>query len=311
MNRIDRLSAILIMLQSFSSVKPTQITQRFGIGMRTVYRDIRSLEEAGIPITGDSRSGYSLVEGYKLPPLMFTQKEAFAFLATEKIVDKFMDAGLQEGYKSGMDKIKAVMTCSEQETMEHIDKNIGNLDFHSPALYSSQDRLQLILDCILKKRKLIVEYHSHSKNEETHRTVDPVGVFFSMANWYLIAFCNTRNDYRTFKVSRIVTLRQSDIPIDRGHPPLAQFLKSLEEKTELQEAVIKVNADSLSVIDESKYYQGLISEIRQEDWAELHFMTFSLDRLARWSLSYIDIAVIVSPGELQYKVNEILSKRKR
>ena len=93
MNRIDRLSAILIMLQSSPSVKMKQITNRFDITPRTVYRDIKALEEAGVPIAGDSRTGFSLVEGFKLPPLMFTEKEAFAFLAAEKLVDRFSDAG--------------------------------------------------------------------------------------------------------------------------------------------------------------------------------------------------------------------------
>lgn len=66
MNRIDRLSAILIMLQSSTSVKPKQITDRFTIGLRTVYRDIKALEEAGIPNAGDSRIGYSLVDGFNI-----------------------------------------------------------------------------------------------------------------------------------------------------------------------------------------------------------------------------------------------------
>lgn len=79
MNRIDRISAILIQLQSHSLVKAQQISERFEISIRTVYRDIRTLEEAGIPIIGNPGIGYSLAEGFKLPPLMFTQKKPCPF----------------------------------------------------------------------------------------------------------------------------------------------------------------------------------------------------------------------------------------
>lgn len=310
MNRIDRLSAILTLLQSSTSVKPRQITERFGIGMRTVYRDIRALEEAGIPIAGDSRTGYSLVEGFKLPPLMFTKEEAFAFLAAERLVDKFTDSGLRESYKSGVDKIRAVMRLSEKELVTAIDAKIGKLDFDSPSLHDSQNRLQTILDSVSKRKQITMTYISHSKNERMQRIVDPIGVFFSMANWYMIGFCNTRNDYRTFKLGRIAELQQSDISVHKDHPSLDLFLKKLQDQTELQEAVIKVKAVDLPIIDESKYYQGLVREIRKNDTIELHFMTFSLERLARWYLSYMDIAIILHPTELIQITQKILLKHK-
>ena len=109
MNRIDRISAILIQLQSHSLVKAQQISERFEISIRTVYRDIRTLEEAGIPIIGNPGIGYSLAEGFKLPPLMFTQKEALSFLIAEKLVHELTDSNSNEHYKSGIEKIKSVM----------------------------------------------------------------------------------------------------------------------------------------------------------------------------------------------------------
>ncbi|WP_108821231.1 YafY family protein [Dysgonomonas sp. Marseille-P4361] len=310
MNRIDRLSAILTMLQSSPSVKPKQITERFSIGIRTVYRDIRALEESGIPIAGDSRSGYSLVEGFKLPPLMFTKEEAFAFLAAERLIDKFTDTGLREGYKSGVDKIRAVMRLSEKELITAVDTKIGKLDFDSPSLGDSQDRMQTILDSVSKQKQIIITYTSHSKNEKMERIIDPIGIFFSMTNWYMIGFCNTRNDYRTFKISRITGLQLSNIPIGKEHPPLNQFLKNLQDQTELQKVIIEVEAKDLPIIDESKYYQGLVHEIRKKDIVEMHFMTFSLERLARWYLSYMDIATIIHSTELKQIATTIIQKHK-
>lgn len=308
MNRIDRLSAILIMFQSSESVKPRQITERFGIGIRTVYRDIRSLEEAGIPIAGDSRIGYSLVEGFKLPPLMFTQEEAFAFLAAEKLVDHFTDSGLRKSYKLGIEKIKAVMRIAEKETISSIVNRMGILDFEQPSLANTPNLLQHVMDSISKHCRIKITYFSLNSMETTDRFIDPVGVFFSRMNWYLIGFCYKKNDYRTFRTNRIKRIEQTDIPIKKGHPPLDSFLNKLGNQDDLQKVIIEVDKSNLAIIDESRYYQGLVAEIEKRDKIELHFMTFSIDRFARWYLSYIDIAKVIFPEKLKQKVRDITGK---
>ena len=310
MNRIDRLSAILIMLQSSPSVRMKQITNCFDITPRTVYRDIKALEEAGVPIAGDSRTGFSLVEGFKLPPLMFTEKEAFAFLAAEKLVDQFSDAGLKEGYKSGIDKIKSVMRLAEIKAMDNFTDNVSSLDlrFKNPA--DSQNILQHLMSEIFKRKKVQISYFSYSRQEASIRKVDPIGIFFSMSHWYLIAFCNTKKDYRTFRVNRIQEIINTDKDFEQEHPPLSSLLKSLKDKDNLQEVIIEVSKNDLSFIDDSKYYQGLIAEKDKEDKVELHFMIFSIDRFARWYLSYIDIAKIISPNSLKTAVKGILQNQK-
>ncbi|TAJ51095.1 MAG: HTH domain-containing protein, partial [Chitinophagaceae bacterium] len=100
MNRIDRVTAILIQLQSKRVVKAQEIADRFGISLRTVYRDVKTLEEAGIPVIGEAGVGYSIMEGYRLPPVMFTQEEATALLTAEKLVEKLTDASTREVYQA-------------------------------------------------------------------------------------------------------------------------------------------------------------------------------------------------------------------
>src|SRR6202000_578170 len=106
MNRIDRISAILIQLQSRRVVKAGDIAERFNISLRTVYRDVKTLEHAGIPIIGEAGVGYSIMDGYRLPPVMFTREEATAFLTAEKIVEKMTDDSTAAHHKSSMYKIR-------------------------------------------------------------------------------------------------------------------------------------------------------------------------------------------------------------
>lgn len=310
MNRIDRLSAILIMLQSSPSIKPKDITKRFGISIRTVYRDIRALEEVGIPISGDSICGYSLVDGFKLPPLMFTQEEAFAFLAAERLMDKFADQGLRISHKSGVEKIRAVMRLAEKETMSTIEDKIGNLNFQSMTQQSPLNCTQQLLDSISKHEKIEIDYIAYRNDKQTKRIVDPIGIFFSLANWYLIAFCNTKNEYRTFKISRIQQMKQTGLQMNKKHPSLESFLEKLKSTTALHKVIIEVSRNNYPTIDESKYYQGLVSEVKNEEKVELHFMTFSLERLGRWYLSYMDIAKITYPKELDLITKDIIYKYK-
>src|ERR1044072_4377382 len=147
MNRIDRLSAILIQLQSRRLVKAQHIADKFAISLRTVYRDVRALEEAGVPVIGEAGTGYSLMEGYKLPPVMFNQDEASALLTAAKLVQSKTDQRTAKHYNSALDKIKAVLRFSEKTHIEEIDEHIAVMTH--PAIVR-QPQAELHLQPLLK-----------------------------------------------------------------------------------------------------------------------------------------------------------------
>src|SRR3982751_2466850 len=97
-NRFDRIVAILTQLQSSRVMKAQDLAERFQVSLRTIYRDIRSLEEAGVPVSGEAGVGYTLMEGYRLPPVMFTQEEAASFVAADKLMQKFTDNKVAASY---------------------------------------------------------------------------------------------------------------------------------------------------------------------------------------------------------------------
>lgn len=305
MNRIDRLSAILIQLQSRPLTKSQQIADRFGISPRTVYRDIRALLDAGIPIIGNPGVGYSLVQGFKLPPLMFTQAEAIAFLTAEKLVNELTDLGSIEQYKSGMDKIRAVMSYADKDILANIETNIGILKTHKSEIYKP-DLLQPILDSIHRKKVINITYFSDHKQETSEREIEPVGIFFSRTNWYLIAFCLSCQDYRTFRIDRIQSIVELDKLHIIEHPSLENFLDNTQKTQDLEKIVIRLDKSKETLIGEDKYYYGLISTKIIEHSVELTFLTFSIDKFARWYLSFSDIATIVSSEKLKDKIRTII-----
>src|SRR5690606_32155840 len=100
--KFDRTVAILIQLQSKKTVKAQDLADRFGVSIRTIYRDIRTLESSGVPIYSEAGVGYSLVDGYRLPPVMFSKEEAVSFITAEKLMQHFTDNNLKKHFQSAL-----------------------------------------------------------------------------------------------------------------------------------------------------------------------------------------------------------------
>src|SRR4051812_24949272 len=120
--RLSRLTAILIQLQTKRLLTATALANKFSVSSRTIYRDIRTLEQAGVPILTEEGRGYTLMEGYRIPPVMFTESEANALIITEQLVLKNKDASLVKDYSEAIEKIKAVLKDSLKDKADLLVK---------------------------------------------------------------------------------------------------------------------------------------------------------------------------------------------
>jgi len=307
MNRIDRVSAILIHLQSRRVVKANDIAERFGISLRTVYRDVKTLEAAGIPIIGEAGIGYSIMDGYRLPPVMFTREEATAFLTAEKFVEKLTDASTMEHHKSAMYKIKAILKTSEKNLLEDIDSKIEVLKSHCQLSVDNKDHIQTLLNNIAQKKVITIDYFANHSQEHTQRNVEPIGIFFKAGYWHLIAFCQLRDDYRDFRIDRINRILATDMIFNSKHPTLKAYIAQTAKEQELDLVVIRVDKLIYGRLEYQKYYSGFISEKTIGNQIEMTFLTNSLDGFARWFMMFGDKAEIISPDSLKERVGNIAS----
>ena len=306
MNRIDRVTAILIHLQSRRVVKASDLAERFQISLRTVYRDIRTLEEAGIPLVGEAGVGYSIMEGYRLPPIMLTQEEATAFLTAEKLVEKLTDASTRESYQSAMYKIKSVLRAGEKDHLEILEKHIEVVpNRYLPKDNNTANPLQTILKSIATKNVVHIHYFANHSQEKTNRAIEPVGVFFQSNHWHLIAYCRLRKDYRNFRTDRISKIEFTNESFIKEHPTLRTYLKEISKEKELQTVVIRFDKNILKFFGEQKYYNGYVSEKEVNGKVEMTFLTASLEGFARWFIMYGDMADILQPVSLTKRVKEI------
>lgn len=299
MNRIDRLSAILIQLQSRRLVKAQQIADKFLISLRTVYRDVHALQEAGVPVIGEAGTGYSLMEGYKLPPVMFNQSEALALLTAAKLMQSKTDASSWQHYSSALDKIKAVLRYTERDHIEEIDEHIA-VKRHAAFQYEvpAELFLQPILKAISDSVVIDLCYFSLDKSECTQRKIEPVGIYNLGNHWYLIAFCRMRNDYRNFRTDRIDKLVCTAERFMKKHPPLQQFITDMPAKRDVKKVVIEVSCDIIKYFGEQKYYNGFVKEESAGNYVRMTFLSGSLQGFARWFIMFGDKAKIIEPVEL-------------
>lgn len=300
MNRIDRVTAILIQLQSRRIVKAQDIAERFGISLRTVYRDISTLCEAGVPILGEAGVGYSIMDGYRLPPVMFTKEEAMAFLTAEKLVEKLTDQSIRESYRSAMYKVRAVLKSTEKSLLEHMEQHI-EIRHTSPSFLQETDNafLNPILKSITDQRCLQVQYQAFGTEVPTQRIIEPIGIFFAYEHWHVIAFCRLRNDYRDFRVDRLVSVQPTALPFSTEHPVLKDYLNKITAQQKLHTIVIEVDREVLKYIDRQKFVYGFVEQMDRGEWIEMTFVSAWPDMFVRWFLLFAEKARIVSPVSLQ------------
>ncbi|MEO7522809.1 MAG: YafY family protein [Ferruginibacter sp.] len=307
MNRIDRVSAILIQLQSRRVVKAQDIAGRFNISLRTVYRDIKALDEAGIPVIGEPGVGYSIMEGYRLPPVMFTQEEAIAFLTAGKMVEKLTDSSTRSSYESALFKIKAVLKYSEKDFVEGLEDHIEVVpNPYLPPTTNDHVHLQAILKNISGKIIIDIGYYANQTQAYSNRLVEPIGIFYMANNWYMIAYCHLRKDYRHFRTDRISYITPTTSLFEKQHPSLKSFLEKMKKETPLYEVVIRVDIHILKHFGDQKYYNGFISEKEIDGKMEMRFLTQSLNGFSRFYLLFGEYADIISPAELKATVAVIL-----
>jgi predicted DNA-binding transcriptional regulator YafY len=306
MNRIDRLTATLIQLQTKRVVKAEEIANRFEISLRTVYRDVKALMEAGVPIGSEAGKGYFIVDGFHLPPVMFTQDEASSMLLAGKLVDKMADKSVRVAFDSALYKIKAVLSEAEKDHLENLDSHI---EVFLRSRYEERDKndfpdhfLTEIQRAIGKHQVLRLDY-SDAEDEITQRNIEPIGIFYYSLSWHLIAWCRLRNGYRNFRSDRIKSMTNTGETFAmRSELSLKEYFKSMyQTNPNLIRVVVTFDKEGIK----GKRLYGSANQEDLGDRVRCEFMMDSLDYMAQWMLGFGASAEIEEPEELKQKVAEL------
>jgi predicted DNA-binding transcriptional regulator YafY len=199
--RLSRLTAILTQLQTKRLITATALADKFKVSVRTIYRDIRALEQSGVPILTEEGKGYYLMEGYRLPPVMFTESEANALITAEHFVQKNKDASFVREFTEAINKIKSVLRYNTKESAELLSNRLA-VSFNNTNDRTSNYLASLQL-ALTNFNLTKIEYQKPDSGETTVRTVEPFALLSTQENWLLVAWCRLRNSFRVFRLDRI------------------------------------------------------------------------------------------------------------
>lgn len=224
MRRADRLFQIVQYLRGGRLVTAAQLSERLEVSERTIYRDIADLQASGVPIDGEAGVGYLMRDGYDLPPLMFTRDEIVALVAGARLIRAWGGAAMARAAEEALVKIESVLPDPVRERADRIE-------IHAIAQEMTQDvreRIDAIEFSVEQRNRLDLSYLD-AESRATKRTVRPLGLWFWGKVWTLVAWCELRDDFRMFRLDRIVKMnRQADRFRPERGKTLTDFYRAME-----------------------------------------------------------------------------------
>ncbi len=226
MRRADRLFQLIQALRSRRFATGQELAEVLGVSKRTLYRDVQDLQRSGVPIRGEAGVGYRLERGFELPPLTFTGEELEGLALGARIVAAWGDPELAKAVGSAISKIEAVIPAGLREAL-----------LEAPLFAPGFDRaswmarhLETLRGAIGSRAVVNLRYHRED-GEPSDRNVRPLGLYFWGNKWTLAAWCELREDYRSFRPDRMEQVTLSGRRFDPNDGPnLEEYLKLTAER---------------------------------------------------------------------------------
>lgn len=318
MNRFDRVTSLWLLLQTRPVVTAAYLAEHFGVSERTIYRDIRTLETAGVPIGAEAGVGYFLEKSYRLPPVSFTLDEASALLLSEKLVTSSLDTKTLKEFGEALSKIRAVIDHSEKDRLSSLEDDVAvlppshpfptdasqvDIDASPVTGAHAPEQVSWLRECriaLMQRQVVDIVYLAQSRLESETRAIEPIGLFYYSWHWHLISWCRLREDYRDFRLDRIQAFAPREEQFNRhSRLSLKRYLAEKPGMASFQEIVVRFSTEAARFVDKQRYLFGFTDERVTEEGVQMRFLTSVPDYLARWLLQFLDQVEVVSGDELR------------
>ncbi|MGC5327313.1 helix-turn-helix transcriptional regulator [Brevibacillus sp. SYSU BS000544] len=306
MNKTDRLLAIVLELQRKGTLRAEDLAAIFETSVRTIYRDVQALSEAGVPIFGAPGVGYSLMEGYFLPPISFTVEEAVALLIGTDFIEQKFDSDYGAMASTSRRKIEAILPESVRKDAEQVRTTIRLLHAGEGSIsVLEKEYLQLLRQAISEERKVMFHYAKNKPDAEGNRrsirAVAPYGLVLVNGYWILIAHCDLRGEIRHFRLSRMSDLSiledkytcPSDFNLQEYRPPDDRNIR------------VRVQVKS-SIADKVKEAYNFFKEevVECTDGLLVTFRVRQPEDVLPWVLGWGADVVVLEPESLRMQVRK-------
>ena len=301
MNKTDRLLAIVLELQSKKRRRAEDLARTFETSKRTIYRDIEALCEAGVPIISIPGQGYSLMQGYFLPPLSFSTEEATMLLLGSEFMAQNFDAQYRFAAQSAYRKIASVLPEQLRAEVEYLQSSIRFIAVGDPELEQEKQTLLLLRRAIIEQHSIHFSYYSRHRHTEqierpTERVANPYGLVYISGSWYLVAYCHLRQDVRNFRLDRIDQLSL----LEQSYQRPASFQLQVNRSNQGRDVIVKALFDPSIArwVKEARSYY-VIAEEEREDGLLVTLAVHQETEVLQWLLSWGSKVAILEPVSLQ------------
>ncbi len=307
LNRTERLFALVLLLQNKPSMTSRDLAMHFEVSRRTIFRDLRALAESGVPLTYGEDGGYEILEGYQLPPLMLSARQAATLLVGSEFMKLQADASLRKEAGEVAMKIRSVLP---KHVREHIDRLTERTVLDPYWLHrepkDAGGRWYEASEAVAQRRCVMMTYYVESRRELTQRKVNPLGLVYYVDHWNLVGYDHLRRDVRSFQLENI---RELFVLSERFVQPdgfyLQDYLRAQGKPTE--RTVIRFAAPVYRRA--RRMMPAEIEEERREgDTVEVTLFFDNLAYLASYLLRFGPGVEVLEPEGLRIRLRELATE---
>lgn len=309
-NKTERLFALVLLLQNKPNLTSRDLAEHFEVSRRTIFRDLRALAESGVPLTYAEDGGYEILDGYQLPPLMLTAREAATVLIGTEFTKLQPDPSLRADADAVGMKLRSVLPESIRDYIDRLQERTVLSPYNEVQgrmQTSEEEGLWFELsEAIARNRQVKMTYYTPSRDEETVRMVDPLGLVYYADHWNLIAYDHLRDDVRNFRLDRIRKLRTR---FDSFTPPadfdLKAFLRERGESPRNIRMVLRFEPRAWRWARPSLPADIEAERTLDDGRTEVTFYFENPDYVARWLFRYGTDVEVIEPESLQTRHRDL------
>ncbi|MUT65655.1 helix-turn-helix transcriptional regulator [Paenibacillus sp. NEAU-GSW1] len=308
-DKVIRIFKIINAIQSNPGISAADLAFKCEVDIRTIYRDLRVLDLIA-PITNEGKgTGYQFMGKFSLYPLNFSEQEALVFSLLPSVLD---EDKLPPGFQTAYDKVMA--THYKEKSKQHkIIENIADIiQMGTPAYRKeSPNFLQPIIQAILEQKTVDTIYHTQYRNETTERKIDPYYLVPRDQRFYLIGYCHSKQDIRTFRISRFQKVKITEQPFDKGDFNIKQYLKntwSIDRGEKNITFKVRFDAEVARYIKEEELFVHPRMKDKKDGSLIFEVTVNNEKEFLKWVLQYGPSAEILEPKAIRESLKEQLSQ---
>ncbi len=312
-NTATRLITLIFLLQNQPNQKASELAEKLGVSLRTVHRYFEMLEEMGIPVYSERGpyGGFSLVRGYKMPPLVFTLEEAVAIVLGTGIVEEIWGELYRESARGALAKLENLLPEEQVREVAWARQSLVATGMNRADLKALTPTLEKLRRAIREHRTVEMNYQSSQVPHPVQRRLDPYALVHRWGWWYAVGFCHVHREARTFRADRIaeITLLETTF----ASPPdfdLRAHLRNESQSQTLISARLRFEPESAHIVAGNHSYWASI-ETKSDGSVEVAFPAPTLEWAASTTLAYGPAVEVVSPPELRVMVADWLKATAR